>query len=62
MLFCAVSCCVTVKGGKRSARDSQYIRSILTGVNPAAPGEGQVGGVYGCVSFWVEGRQADHIT
>jgi hypothetical protein len=32
------------KGGKRSARDSQYIRSILAGVNPAAPGDAQVHG------------------
>lgn len=44
VLRCAVLCvlCHAVKGGKRSARDSQYIRSILTGVNPAAPGDGQV--------------------
>jgi hypothetical protein len=30
------------KAGKKSARDSQYIRSILAGVNPAAPGDAQV--------------------
>lgn len=33
----------TAKGGKRSTRDSQYILSILKGVNPAAPADGQVG-------------------
>lgn len=42
MLRCAVLCCVAAKGDKRSARDSQYIRSILSGVNPAAPADGQV--------------------